>query len=154
MRLLTDLTASLSSYDQSGLSGIGPTISIALAKGGYGERLAHAVKTLSGKQLQSFLSGFRDDIRHQLTTNEAGLLARKAAAVAKKIADNWPDAKTARRYYDPDTSEVPKYASFSKRHTWAGRIDIGKLTEVMDELFEFTHQEILQKWVQIRSAIR
>lgn len=139
------------SYDQSGLTGIGPTISIALAKGGYGESLAHAVRTLSGKQLENFFSDFRDDIRHQLTTNEARLLGRKAAAVAKKISDDWPDAKTARRYYSPDTSEVPKHASFSKEHTWSARIDIGKLTEVMDELFEFTHQEILQKCIKLHN---
>lgn len=116
-----------------------------LAKGGYGERLANAIRTYSGGDLDKALHSFREDIRHQMRTNEAGLFDRKAGAVANKIPDTWPDVKTAQRYYTPITSALSKYASFSKHHTWSGTIDIGELTQICDELFEFTHAEIIQK---------
>merc|ERR1712093_707976 len=74
-------------YDESGLTGVGPKIAVGLAKGGFGEQLSKAVKTLPTDDLRRFLQNWREEIRHQLRTNERGLLDRKAAAVSKKITD-------------------------------------------------------------------
>lgn len=133
------------SYDQSGLTGVGPKIAIGLAKGGYGEQLAKAIRTKTGRDLELALDAFREDIRHQMRTNEAGLFERKAGAVANKIIETWPDVKTAQRYYTPVTSALPKYSAFDKEHAWTGRIDLPELTRICDKMFEFTHPEILQK---------
>ncbi|CAD6578171.1 MAG: hypothetical protein CYPHOPRED_000468 [Cyphobasidiales sp. Tagirdzhanova-0007] len=132
-------------YDLVGLAGIGPTIAVALAKGNFGKALADAVDGLSGHALEIWLQDWRTDIRHELTTNERGLLPRKAAAAAKSIPDSWPDITTLKRYYDPVTSRTAKYAGFEKDHTWSGEINIGSLVQIMDELFEYLHIEILQK---------
>ena len=129
------------------MTGVGPKIAIGLAKGGYGEQLARAIQTRSGRDLDTFLHAYREDIRHQMRTNEKGLFERKAGAVASKIPDTWPDVKTAKRYYTPATSEVPQYASFRRQHTWNRMISIPALTQICDEMFEFTHPEILQKCV-------
>lgn len=133
------------SYDQSGLIGVGPKIAIGLAKGGFGEQLSKAVKTLSDTALGTFLHNWREEIRHQLRTNERGLLDRKAAAVSKKITNEWPDVTTIKRYYDPVTSELAQYSSFDKEHRWHGRFELSALTAVLSDLFEYTHSEILQK---------
>ena len=141
------LTYRFHSYDLVGLAGIGPTIAVALAKGNFGKALADAVDGLSGHALEIWLQDWRTDIRHELTTNERGLLPRKAAAAAKSIPDSWPDITTLKRYYDPVTSRTAKYAGFEKDHTWSGEINIGSLVQIMDELFEYLHIEILQKCV-------
>jgi Holliday junction resolvase YEN1 len=116
-----------------------------LAKGGFGEQLAEAIETRSGRDLQAALHLFREDIRHQMRTNERGLFERKAGAIASKIPETWPDVTTAKRYYTPVTSAVPQYAGFRKSHTWSRTISIPAITNICDELFEFTHPEILQK---------
>ena len=125
---------------------MGAKTALALARGGFGDRLAAAVKGLSGQALNIWLQDWRNEIRYELRTNERGLLSQKAGAMAKKIVDSWPNVNTIKLYYDPVTSKVPKYASFRKEHTWANEIQLGALVQIMDEFFEYTHGEILKKW--------
>lgn len=139
------------SYDSIGLPGIGATIAIALAQAGFGETLLQLVCSLRGKALQERLVPWRDQIRHELTTNESGLFPRKNAAKAKNIPDTWPDMSVMTRYLVPVTSALPAYASFHKPLSWSSPIDIENIVYVLDHYFEFTHQEIMHKQVESRS---
>lgn len=95
--------------------------------------------------LRNRLQDLRDTMRHELRTNESGYFDRKAGAVASKFHDAWPDVEVAFSYYRPVTTSSPKYKKFDKAHTWSQSIDVGSLVKIMDDLFEFTHVEILQK---------
>lgn len=99
----------------------------------------------SGKTLQDDLQAFRDEIRHEMRTNESGMFERKAGAVANKFHDHWPDIAVANSYYNAITSEAKKYRHFDKPHLWSRKIDVPALVGIMDDLFEFVHAEILQK---------
>ena len=53
--------------------------------------------------------------------------------------------ETVLRYYCPATSALPEYRKFNIEHKWTNEINIPAVVAVMDELFEYTHKEILQK---------
>lgn len=95
--------------------------------------------------MQAHLQTLRDEIRHELATNQTGFFERKAGAVAKKFHDDWPNIAVANSYYNAVTSELPKYKHFDKQHSWNRKIDVPALVAILDELFEFIHAEILQK---------
>lgn len=135
----------LCSYDTGGLTGIGPKISLALAKAGFGERLQLIMSESKGKELQVQLQGLRNEIRHEMRTNQSGYFERKAGAVASKFHDSWPDVAVANSYYNAITTEVPKYKHFDKEHLWNKKIDVPALVDILDTFFEYTHAEILQK---------
>lgn len=137
------------SYDTAGLTGIGPKISLALAKAGFGEKLQAILTGYTGRELEERLKDLRDTIRHEMRTNESGYFDRKAGAVAKKLHDAWPDIAVANSYYSAVTSELPKYKHFDKKHYWRKMIDVPALVQIMDEYFEYIHAEILQKHVNV-----
>lgn len=140
------------SYDTAGLTGIGPKISLALARAGYGERLQTIMTEFTGKTLQDELQALRDEIRHEMRTNQSGFFERKAGAVATKFHDRWPDIAIANSYYNAVTSETKKYRHFDKAHLWQQRIDVPALVTIMDDLFEYVHAEILQKYVSNKAT--
>jgi Holliday junction resolvase YEN1 len=126
------------------LEGIGPVISLALAKGGYGDELAEAIRTLPRRDLAPWLDNYRERIRYELRHNPNKILERKAGAKADKIGPSWPKMETAMRYYNPVISSTKDYKDWEKEHTWKGKVDIGKIVQIMDEYFEYLHKEILQ----------
>ena len=97
-------------------------------------------------KLSGAIAAWRDELRHELSDNPRGLLPRKSKAAAAKIPDTWPDIKTIQRYYSPITSALPEFRNFDVEHTWTNEINIPAVVAVMDELFEYTHKEILQKY--------
>lgn len=130
-------------YDQTGLVRCGAVISMALAKAGYGGYLVDGVKKheRSSEDLADFLDGWRDDVAHELETNESGWMKRKEKALAATVrgARDFPNLAIVRDYTDPKVSvgaRLPK---------WDGFVDIQAIVGFVSRTFEWPVQEIVCK---------
>ncbi|KAJ7243794.1 PIN domain-like protein [Mycena rebaudengoi] len=91
-------------YDTVGLAKCGTNIAHALARSGYGDSLLTATQTMTNGQLQTFLVGWREQLRAELATNSHGYLATKQRALSMKIPNTFPSIRVLKLYVHPTTS--------------------------------------------------
>jgi Holliday junction resolvase YEN1 len=89
---------------QVGLAKCGTNIAHALARSGYGDSLLTATQTMTNGQLQTFLVGWREQLRAELATNSHGYLATKQRALSMKIPNTFPSIRVLKLYVHPTTS--------------------------------------------------
>jgi Holliday junction resolvase YEN1 len=87
-----------------GLANCGPSIALGLTKSGFGDALLNAVETLRDNALNSFLSTWRQEIRHELIHNSKGFLTSRQPQLAAQIPDSFPNRDILDLYVYPLTS--------------------------------------------------
>lgn len=89
---------------QKGLRGCGSDTALALASSGLGESLCAAARSASGNELQSYLVGWREQVRLFLRTNPQQSMQSRHPALAASISDTFPDISILHLYLFPITS--------------------------------------------------
>lgn len=77
-------------YDVPGIEGYGLVHALALAQCSFGNQLIHAMETLSGQNLATFLDQWQDDMDYKLETNTSGRLQHTSPTLAQKIPNTFP----------------------------------------------------------------
>ncbi|KAF8890618.1 hypothetical protein BD779DRAFT_1671184 [Infundibulicybe gibba] len=132
-------------YQQGGLARCGTVTAHGLAKCGFGDSLYEAANNLPREDLPSFLSNWRNEMRHELRTNSQGHIGRKQPALAKSIPDAFPDIDILLSYTNPITSESMGRASNNLKLTWGKEPDLGKLAATCEFYFEWGYKEAIIK---------
>ncbi|KAH9927787.1 PIN domain-like protein, partial [Fomitopsis serialis] len=91
-------------YDEGGLPGFGPRVARGLAQYQFGEALCRAVRELHADALPDFLSGWRNDLRRTLCTDDQKQLGRHYRNLSKQVPDSFPNIDIVDLYVNPVTS--------------------------------------------------
>lgn len=130
-------------YDQTGLVRCGVVISMALAKAGYGGYLVDRLKKheRSRADLEEFLEGWREDVAHELETNDSGWMKRKEKALAATVraAKEFPNLSIVRDYTNPKVSVGAPLPQ------WDGVVDVQAIVGFVSRTFEWPVQDIVCK---------
>ncbi|KAH9856385.1 hypothetical protein C2E23DRAFT_516389 [Lenzites betulinus] len=132
-------------YCQEGLDGCGVALAHGLAKCGFGDTLLQAARTKSREELETFLDGWRDEIRTELRTNARGHLPRKSPKLARSVPDDFPSVDVVLAYTTPVTSEAKGLAHKNAVVDWDKEPDLGKIAALCEMYFEWGVKEIIIK---------
>ena len=133
-------------YHQAGLSRCGPGIAHGLAKCGFSDDLLKATQNLSGDELPDFLTTWCEDLCDELHTNVRGHLGSKRPALAKAMADSFPNIEVLLSYTNPIISTTD--AGTCCTHTqpwWERKPDLGKLAHLCELHFEWGLKDVIIK---------
>lgn len=124
----------------------------ALAPYGLGARLVDAFDTMTHTAFQSFLIGWRDDLRVILRSDPQGYIGRKYKVGACHITTNFPDQAILRAYACPLTSwskPAGRHTILSMRRGESQPPNLGGLAEFCFRLFEWSPEVVHEKFARI-----
>lgn len=96
---------------QTGLPRCGPGVARGLVKYGLGCSLYGALLSLHDDKLQSFLLGWRAQLRDKLHFDPSGYIGRRHPALAASVPSSFPDLKVAMLFLSPAVLHPDQYAS-------------------------------------------
>ena len=133
-------------YHQAGLLRCGPGIAHGLAKCGFGDDLLKATQNLSCDELPNFLTMWRSNLHDKLRINVRGHLGSKRPALAKAMADSFPNIEVLLSYTNPIISATD--AGTCRTHTqprWEREPDLGKLVHLCELHFKWGLKDVIIK---------
>ena len=133
-------------YD-SGIEGCGPVTAYALAQCGFGDRLLNAVKTMRGQELKAFMTLWRADLRHELTTNTHKTMKKVQPSIASLINEAFPKEDILDLYVNPLTSwSTPLPSNTPDAGSWiAKEPSIRELAKFCSDNLHWNTEEVLKK---------
>ncbi|GAA6038564.1 hypothetical protein JCM8097_004633 [Rhodosporidiobolus ruineniae] len=136
-------------YLPTGFKNVGNTIAVALAKGGYAEKLLDGVRRISELSSQAgmrtFLDMWRASVANELRTNENKLLSRRQIKLADELeaASDFPSIAVINFYLHPAVSSAdPSSKRYQPPPRFDGSIDVAGLVGFCQRMFEWGNDEL------------
>lgn len=118
-------------YDTAGVARCGAKIACEAARAGYGKSLCGLAPDDS-----SGLSVWRENLAHELHTNESGHFRQKNKAIT--VPDDFPKKEILQYYMHPVVSSEAALLNLRSRLQWDREIDSKRLKIFVEECFEWT----------------
>ncbi|KFZ16012.1 hypothetical protein V501_02443 [Pseudogymnoascus sp. VKM F-4519 (FW-2642)] len=118
-------------YDTAGVARCGAKIACEAARAGYGKSLCDLAPDDS-----SGLLAWRENLAHELHTNEAGYFRQKNKAIT--VPDDFPKKEILQYYMHPIVSSEAALLNLRSRLQWDREIDSKRLRIFVEECFEWT----------------
>ncbi|KAJ6456171.1 hypothetical protein C8R45DRAFT_1056519 [Mycena sanguinolenta] len=132
-------------YDTTGMTGCGPNIAKGLVRYGFGRSLYEAAKNLSRHELDDFLHGWRNKIRHELCSDSKGYIRSKRRALASSLPDTFPDITILLSYVHPITLEWSTRDDYLDL-TWAKEPNLAKLATTCQLYFGWSAGSLIKRF--------
>ncbi|KFX93528.1 hypothetical protein O988_06774 [Pseudogymnoascus sp. VKM F-3808] len=118
-------------YDTAGVARCGAKIACEAARAGFGKSLCDLSPDDS-----SGLLAWRENLAHELHTNESGYFRQKSKAIT--VPDDFPKKEILQYYKHPIVSSEAAVLNLRSRLQWDREIDAGRLRVFVEECFEWT----------------
>ncbi|KAB5583691.1 hypothetical protein GE09DRAFT_1079768 [Coniochaeta sp. 2T2.1] len=129
-------------YIPEGIPNCGVKLACEAARAGFGASLCRIKKSDQGA-----IDAWREDLLHELRTNEKGFFRTKHKALT--IPDTFPNMEVLRYYTHPVVSQQQTVDKLSREFPSNIRLDITGLREFVRETFEWTYREGAIKLVRV-----
>ncbi|KFY26919.1 hypothetical protein V493_03781 [Pseudogymnoascus sp. VKM F-4281 (FW-2241)] len=129
-------------YDTAGVARCGAKIACEAARAGYGKSLCEfALDDSSG------LLAWRENLAHQLHTNEDGYFRQKNKAIT--VPDDFPKKEILQYYMHPIVSSEAALLNLRSRLQWDREIDAKRLRIFAEECFEWTSKLSAKRLIRL-----
>jgi Holliday junction resolvase YEN1 len=129
-------------YDTAGVARCGAKIACEAARAGYGKSLCDLSPDDS-----SGLLAWRENLAHELRTNEAGHFRQKNKAIT--VPDDFPKKEILQYYMHPVVSSEAALLNLRSRLQWDREIDSKRLRIFVDECFEWTSKLSAKRLIRL-----
>lgn len=129
-------------YDTAGVARCGAKIACEAARAGYGKSLCDLAPDDS-----SGLLAWRENLAHELRTNEAGHFRQKNKAIT--VPDDFPKKEILHYYMHPIVSSEAALLNLRSRLQWDREIDSKRLRVFVDECFEWTSKLSAKRLIRL-----
>ncbi|KAK7980739.1 Scytalone dehydratase plus inhibitor [Apiospora arundinis] len=128
-------------YIPEGIPGAGVKLACEAARAGFGKSLCLLKRSDTSK-----LDEWRDNLIHQLRTNESKFFRTKHKALA--VPEDFPNIEVLRYYTHPVVSPSAKLDQL-RSQKWGGSLDVPGLREFVRETFDWTYQAGAIKFIRV-----
>ena len=135
-------------YNVEGIPGCGPKIACEAARAGFGKTLCR-LKNSDKEGIQEW----KENLRHELQTNESKYFRRKNAGLSQSIPEEFPDMRVLRYYTHPVVSDeaILNNVKDSMEAALNCGIDIPRLREYTRENFDWNYEGGAIKYIRVIS---
>lgn len=128
-------------YIPEGIPGAGVKLACEAARAGFGKSLCLLKRSDSAK-----LAEWRDDLIHQLRTNEGKFFRTKHKALT--VPEDFPNMEALRYYTHPVVSPSTKLDQLQSKK-WGGSLNVLELREFVAETFDWTYRAGAIKFIRV-----
>lgn len=128
-------------YDMDGIQGCGSKRACEAARAGFGKKLC----TFDADDEEG-LREWREDLAHELTTNESNFFSRKSKTIV--IPDDFPRKEIFRYYTHPAVSSDADVSRLKDKLEWDRAVDIAGLRKYVAEMFGWTGRRGAKKMIR------
>lgn len=128
-------------YIPEGIPGAGVKLACEAARAGFGKSLCLLKRSDSAK-----LAEWRDELIHQLRTNESKFFRTKHKALT--VPEDFPNMEVLRYYTHPVVSPSAKLDQIQSQK-WGGFLDVLELREFVAETFDWTYRAGAIKFIRV-----
>lgn len=118
-------------YDTEGITRCGSKTACEAARAGFGKSLCE----ISADDVSS-LKAWRNNLAHELQTNESGYFRQRNKAIA--VPDDFPNREILHYYTHPVISSDVEVSNLKERLQWDGQIDVPRLRAYVASVFEWS----------------
>ncbi|OBT62841.1 hypothetical protein VE03_07570 [Pseudogymnoascus sp. 23342-1-I1] len=129
-------------YDTAGVARCGAKIACEAARAGFGKSLCDLSPDDS-----SGLLAWRENLAHELRTNESGYFRQKNKAI--NVPDDFPKKEILQYYMHPIVSSEAALLNLRSRLQWDREIDSKRLRVFVEECFEWTSKLSAKRLIRL-----
>ncbi|KFY42076.1 hypothetical protein V494_02618 [Pseudogymnoascus sp. VKM F-4513 (FW-928)] len=129
-------------YDTAGVARCGAKIACEAARAGFGKSLCGLAP-----DDDSGLSAWRENLAHELHTNESGHFRQKNKAIT--VPDDFPKKEILHYYMQPVVSSNAAILNLRSRLQWDREIDSRRLKIFVEECFEWTSKRSAKRLIRL-----